>query len=321
MKAAVYHKYGAPEVVHISEIPKPIPTSKQVLIKVHASTVNRTDRGFRSAEYFIVRFFSGLFVPKNKVLGCEYSGVVEEIGEEVTTFKLGDKVFGYNDTKFGGNAEYICVDENSALAIMPESATFEEAAALIEGAHYAWNDILALKITKEYNVLVNGATGAIGSAAVQIIKHHIGAKVTAVCSTEHVDLVKSLGADVVIDYKKNDFTAVNDTFDVVFDAVGKSTFGKCKKILKPKGIYVSTELGPGSQNVFLSILTPLWGGKKIIFPIPVMSKEMTNFLKRLYEEKKFKPLIDKIYSLDDIVEAHRYVDAGMKIGNVVVKIS
>ncbi len=320
MKAAVYQKYGAPEVVSISDIPKPKPTSKQVLIKVHASTVNRTDCGFRSAEYFIVRFFSGLFVPRCKVLGCEYSGVVEEIGDAVTEFKVGDKVFGYNDTKFGGHAEYICVEEESSIATMPAEATFEEAAALTEGAHYAWNDILALKITKDYNVLVNGATGAIGSAAVQIIKHHIGAKVTAVCDTKNIELVKSLGADVVIDYKKDDFTKRNDSFDVIFDAVGKSTFGKCKKILKPKGIYVSTELGPGSQNVFLAMLSPLMGGKKVIFPLPVMSKEMTDFLKSLFESKKFKPVLDQTFTLDNIVEAHRYVETGMKTGNVIIKI-
>lgn len=272
MKAAVYTNYGPPEIVKITSVNKPVPKDDEVLIKVHASTVNRTDCGFRSANYFIVRFFSGLFRPKNKVLGCEYSGQIEAIGKNVTSFKIGDRVFGFNDATFGAHAEYMIVKEDSAMSTIPSDIEYDRAAAITEGAHYALCDIRAAKITAGQNVLVNGATGAIGSAAVQIIKH-LGATVTAVCATKHMDLVTSLGADKVIDYTKQDFTQLQEKFDVIFDAVGKSSYGKCKPLLKSKGIYMSTELGYMSQNPFLALITPLFGGKKLLFPIPTSSKK------------------------------------------------
>lgn len=320
MKAAIYKKYGPPEVVTIAEIKKPSPKPNEVLIKVHASTVNRTDCGFRSANYFIVRFFSGLFNPKNKVLGCEFAGEIESVGNEVRSFKPGDKVFGFSDSTFGGHAEYMTMREKDAIAIMPAAIPFEIAAALTEGAHYAWNNIRAAKAKAGDAVLVNGATGAIGSAAVQLLKY-IGATVVAVCDTKNIALVKSLGADEVIDYTKEDFTKLDKQFDLVFDAVGKSSFGRCKPILKKKGIYVSTELGKGSQNIFLALLTPLGGGKKVIFPLPPTKKEDMIFLGKLAEEGKFKPVIDREYPLEHIVEAYRYVETGMKTGNVIIKIS
>ncbi len=320
MKAAINTIYGPPEVVTVQEVDKPVPKDNEVLIRVHASTVNRTDCGFRSAEYFISRFFSGLFNPKNKTLGNEFAGVIEAIGKGVTSFQIGEKVFGYNDQQFGAHAEYMTMGENGALATMPASFTYEEAAAISEGGHYALCDIRAANVKAGQNVLVYGATGAIGSAAVQLIKQ-MGARVTAVCSTQHVELVKSLGADEVIDYTQQDFTKTNQLFDFIFDSVGKTSFAVCKKLLSPKGIYISTELGKNWANVFLSLSTPVFGGRKVLFPLPTISKEDILFLKELAETGKYKPIIDRKYSLDQIVEAYRYVETGQKTGNVIISIA
>jgi NADPH:quinone reductase-like Zn-dependent oxidoreductase len=319
MKAAVYTRYGPPETVHLTEIEKPVPKDNEVLIQVIASTVNRTDCGFRSANYFIVRFWSGLIRPKNQVLGCEFAGKIEAVGKDVTSFSPGDFVFGYNDSRFGGHAEYITMAETDPFTIMPENVTVHEAAAITEGAHYALCDIRAAKINAGQQVLINGATGAIGSAAVQLAKY-FGALVTAVCDTKNVDLVSSLGADTVIDYKKEDFTKRQTRFDVIFDAVGKSSFGKCRLILKPGGIYMSTELGFMSQNPFLALITPILGGKKVLFPMPSISKKDVEFLKELVAAGKFKPVIDRSYPLEQITDAYRYVETGMKTGNVVITI-
>ncbi len=320
MKAVIYEKYGPPEVLCIKDIAVPIPGDNDVLIKVHATTVNRTDCGFRSAEYFIVRFFSGLIRPKNKILGNEFAGEIEAIGKNVKLFKPGDKVFGYNDTKFGAHAEYMVMDEKDSITTMPSALTYEESAPITEGAHYALCDIRAAKIRSGQNILINGATGAIGSAAVQLVKY-LGAEVTAVCDTKHIELVKSLGADEVIDYTKQDFTRIEKTFDVVFDAVGKSSFGKCKPLLRKGGIYMSTELGYMSQNPFLALITPLLGGKKVLFPIPTITKDDVIFLKGLVEAGHYKPVIDRRYPLEQIIDAHKYVETGQKIGNVVITLN
>ncbi len=317
MKAIIYTKYGPPDVVQLSDIEKPVPKDNEVLIKIHASTVNRTDCGFRSAEYFIVRFFAGLVYPKNKILGNEFAGQIEAVGKKVNTFNPGDKVFGYDDKKFGAHAAYKVMGAEDCITTIPANVTYEEAAPITEGAHYALCDIRAAKITKGQNILINGATGAIGSAAVQLVKN-LGATVTAVCDTKNVDLVKSLGADKVIDYKKEDFTQLKESFDVVFDAVGKSSFGKCKPILKKGGIYMSTELGYMSQNPLLALITPYLGGKKVLFPIPTISKEEVVFLKDLVATGKYKPVIDRRYPLEEIVDAYKYVETGQKTGNVVI---
>ncbi len=319
MKASIYSEYGPPEVVQLKEVPTPIPKDNEVLIKVHATTVNRTDCGFRSAEYFIVRFFSGLLRPKNKTLGNEFAGEIEVVGKHVTSFKPGDKVFGYNDIKFGAHAEYMVMAEEGPVTTMPANMTYEEAAPITEGGHYALCDIRAAKVSKGQQVLINGATGAIGSAAVQIVRA-LGAEVTAVCDTKHLELVKSLGATDVIDFTQQDFTKAKQTFDFVFDSVGKSSYRKCKPLLKKHGIYISTELGYMSQNPFLAIITPLFGGKKVLFPIPTISKKDVMFLKELAEAGKYKPLIDRQYKLEQIVDAYRYVETGQKTGNVIIKI-
>jgi NADPH:quinone reductase-like Zn-dependent oxidoreductase len=319
MKAIIYTKYGPPEVAKLVEVEIPIPKENEVLIRVYASTVNRTDRGIRSAEYFISRFFSGLLKPKNQILGCEFAGQVETVGKNVSSFVVGDKVFGFNGSKFGAHAEYMTVLEDSAISTIPEDMSYMDAAPICEGGHYALSNIRAAKVKSGQRVLVNGTTGAIGSAAVQLLKH-FGAHVTAVCDTPNLTLVKSLGADVLIDYLKEDFTKVEQTFDFIFDAVGKSSFGKCKPLLKKDGIYISTELGKHSANVFLALITPIFGGKKVLFPIPFIKKEDVVFLKTLVEQKEFKPVMDRQYPLEEIVEAYRYVEKGHKIGNVIISI-
>jgi len=320
MKAIIHTQYGPPEVLQLAELPKPTPKENEVLVKVHFTTVNRTDCGFRSAEYFISRFFSGLFRPKNQVLGNEFAGEIEAVGKNVKLFQPGDKVFGYNDITFGAHAESMVIAEDGPIATMPANLTSKEAAPITEGGHYALCDIRAAKVSPGQKVLVNGATGAIGSAAVQLCRY-FGAEVTAVCATKNLELVKSLGAQVVIDYTKEDFTKLDQSFDFVFDAVGKSSFGKCKPILKSKGIYISTELGKGGQNPFLALITPMLGGKKLLFPLPTISKADVIFLKELVENGQFKPVIDRSFPLEQMVEAAKYVETGQKTGNVVIKVS
>ncbi len=320
MKAAVYKKYGSPEVVKVMEAEKPAPGPDEVLVKVYATTVNRTDCGFRSAEYFISRFFSGLFKPKFGILGNEFAGIVEEVGNDVKLLKVGDKVFGYNDTKFGAHAEFMTIAEKDAITTIPDDIPFEQAAPITEGAHYALCDIRAAKISHEHNVMIYGASGAIGSAAVQLVKY-FGARVTAVCNTQNVEVVKSLGADQVIDYINQDFTQIDERFDFIFDAVGKSSFWQCKPLLKKHGIYISTELGKNSENIFLALFTPLFNGKKVLFPLPTIRKDDVIFLKKLVESGKYKPLVDRSYHLDNIVDAYRYVETGQKTGNVVITLT
>lgn len=209
---------------------------------------------------------------------------------------------------------------NEAIAIIPNNVSFEEAAAITEGGHYALCDIRAAKVQAGQNIMVYGATGAIGSAAVQLLKH-FGTTVTAVCNTKNIDLIKSLGADTVIDYTKEDFTKTNQTFDFIFDAVGKSSFGACKPLLKPKGIYISTEFGKNGENIWFALITPLLGRKKLLFPLPTINKTDVEFLKELVETGKYKPVIDCHYKLEEIVEAYRYVESGQKTGNVIIKVA
>lgn len=318
MNAAVHTRYGPPEVVTIRQIPRPEPKADEILIRVFATTVNRTDCGFRSAEYFISRFFSGLFRPKFTTLGCEFAGEIAAVGSAVKNFSPGQKVVGFNDIRFGGHAEYMTVNHNGAIGMMPTSLTYEEAAPMLEGSHYALCDIRAAGIAPGQRWLINGGTGAIGSAAVQLCAY-FGAEVTAVCGTAHLDLVRSLGANRVIDYTKEDFTQSSVEYDVVFDAVGKSSFGRCSRILKSQGIYMSTELGPRFENPFLAIKSKFTSGKKVLFPLPTISKEDVAFIISLVEIGKFKPVIDRMYPLDRIVEAYRYVEGGQKIGNVVIR--
>lgn len=319
LKAAIYKRYGGPDVISIRQVKKPAPGPQEILIEIHASTVNRTDCGFRSAQYVISRLFSGLLAPKNKILGCEFSGIVAQIGQSVSKFKVGDYVFGYDDKSFGGHAEYKVLPEQANITHIPAGLDFIQAAAMTEGSHYALSNIRAAGVKDGDNVLVYGATGAIGSAAVQLLKFY-GAYVLAVANTKNIALIQSLGADQVIDYQTQDFLQTQQRFDFVFDAVGKSSFTQCAPLLKPKGIYISTELGKRSENIRLAITTRFSSGKRVLFPIPKMEKQDLLFLSDLTQRGAFKPVIDKKYALDDIVEAHRYVEMGNKTGNVSIVI-
>jgi NADPH:quinone reductase-like Zn-dependent oxidoreductase len=319
MKAAVHHKYGGPDVVAIGEVDKPSPGDKDVLVRVHATTVNRTDCAYRAARPFFVRLATGLTRPRRHVLGTEFAGMVEAIGGDVTLFAVGDRVFGYNEGAFGTHAEYLSVPEDGMVATIPEGVTFAEAAPGTEGSHYALAFIKTAGITAGQDVLVYGATGAIGSAAVQLLKN-LDASVTAVCDTANLELVRGLGADRVVDYTVQDFTRDEQTYDAVFDAVGKSTFGRCKRLLKPRGLYLSSDLGPWWQNLVLPLVTPLLRGRRVKFPFPVQGQEAMRQLRDLIESGRFRPVIDRRYPLDEIVDAHRYVETGQKIGNVVIEV-
>jgi NADPH:quinone reductase-like Zn-dependent oxidoreductase len=250
------------------------------------------------------------------VLGTEFAGVVEAIGGDVTSFQIGDRVFGYCEGRFGAHAEYMTMPEAGLLAAIPPHMSFEDAAPATEGSHYALAFIRTARVRSGQDVLVYGATGGIGSAAVQLVKA-LGANVTAVCAGAHGDLVKGLGADRVVDYTATDFTNDEQRYDVVMDAVGRSTFGRCKRLLKPNGVYLSSELGPYGQNLMLPLITSL-RGRKVKFPFPKDDPGMARHIRDLMESGAFKPVIDRRYPLDQIVEAYRYVESGQKIGNVVI---
>jgi len=325
MKAIVYQNYGAPDVLQLTEIEKPIPKEDEVLIRVYATTVNRTDCANLTAKPFIMRFSLGLFKPRKQIMGTEFAGKIEAVGSSVKLFKVGDKVFGFDDGGIGSYAEFMTISEEKAFDLMPENISFELAAASLEGAHYGYNFINKVKIKKGDKVIVNVASGGIGSATVQLLIY-FGAEVTAVCNTKNIELVKSLGAFKVFDYLKEDFTKDSEKYDFVFDSVGKSSFGKCKAIMKPGGVYISSELGAGAQNIFLSLTSAIFGkipgqsGKKVKFPYPPDIKRTVRLIKELIEKDKFKPVIDSSYPLEKIADAFRYVLKGQKTGNVVIKI-
>jgi NADPH:quinone reductase-like Zn-dependent oxidoreductase len=315
---AVYREYyGGPEVFSIKELSMPFMGENDVLVRVHATTVNRTDCAILRAKPFIMRFFIGLFKPKQKIPGTDFSGVIEQVGESVSTFQVGDRVMGFNDQGTCSQAEYMSFSARKNLFKMPDGLTFRSAAASMEGAHYALNIINKITIVPGQKVLINGATGAIGSALVQFCKAE-GMNVTAVCKEEHQTLVTNLGAHKVLNYLENDFTQLNEKFDYVFDAVGKSTFGKCKRILIPKGIYISSELGPWSQNIFFSLIGLFKKGQKVIFPIPTHIDRSYEYVRGLIEKGQFKPLIDRAYPMTEAADAYRYVMSGEKVGNVIL---
>ncbi len=320
MKAIVYTKYGPPDVLQMKEVEKPVPGDNEVLIKVHATTVNRTDSATVRAIPWFARIATGLFKPKKQVPGTEFAGEVEAVGKGVSTLKAGDRVFGFDDLGSGSQAQYMTISEDKAVT-MPEHITYEQAAASSEGAHYAYNFINKVDIKSGQNVLVNGATGAIGSAAVQLLKH-FGLHVTAVCNTKNIEIVKSLGADRIIDYTKEDFTKDDQTYKFVFDSVGKSSFFKCRQLLQPGGVYISSDLGYMSQNIFLPLITPiikpLIGNKKTIFPMPLDIRRSLLLIRQLIGNGEFKAVIDRKYPLEQIVDAYRYVERGQKTGNVVI---
>ena len=310
--------YGPPGVVHITDVPAPEVGPGDVRVAVHSTTVNRTDCGIRAAKPFFIRGFTGLVRPRATILGNEFAGVVESVGQRVTRFSTGDRVFGYS-RQFGAHAELVSVPEDGLIADIPPGLSFEDVAPGTEGAHYALSIIRKAGISSGQDVLLNGATGAIGSAAVQLLAD-LGVGVTAVCGTDHVDLVRELGADRVIDRDVVDFTQEDHQYDVVFDAVGKSSIGQCRRVLKPHGLYLTTDLGPWAQNLVLPTVTRVTPGRRVMLPLPIENQEIVEYLRERIASGRFRPLVDRRYPLEQIVDAYRYVETGQKIGNVVITV-
>ena len=324
MKAVVYERYGPPEVLRIADVARPVPKEDEVLIKVHATTVNRLDVHTREANRssglavsVLSRLVSGLRRPRQRILGSEFAGEVEAVGATVKEFAVGDHVFGNSGLRFGAHAELMCMREGARIAHMPAGMSFGEAAPITDGALNALTCLTAADLRKGRRILVYGASGAIGTAGVQLARH-FDADVTAVCSTKNLELVKSLGADREIDYTKEDFTKNGQTYHVIFDAVGKHSFKRCQGSLEPGGIYLPTD---GFENLVLALWTPRFGDKKVVFQIPPrQTKQEVLFLKQLVEAGKFRPVIDRTYALEDVVEATRYVGTEQKTGNVVLTV-
>jgi NADPH:quinone reductase-like Zn-dependent oxidoreductase len=315
MKGIVYTKFGPPEVLQLKEVEKPTPKDNEVLIRIDATTVAAEDPGMRGSPGL-----NGLRKPRRKILGFYLAGEIESVGKDVKLFRIGDQVFGYTGMSLGAYAEYICRPEAGVLAIKPANMTYEEAVAVPNGALTA---LFFLRdkgnVQSGRKVLIYGASGAVGTAAVQLAKY-FGAKVTGVCSTTNLELVKSLGADRVVDYTKEDFTKSGETYDVIFDAVGKSSFSRCKSSLKHRGVYLTTV--PTLATFAQMLWTSMIGSKKAIFGASSRSwsSEDLIFLKELIEDGKFRSVIDRRYPLEQIAEAHRYVEKGHKKGNVVITV-
>ncbi len=318
MRAVVYDRYGPPEVQRLEDVARPVPKEDEVLVRVHATTVNRTDCGWRSAKPFFVRYFIGVRGPKQKILGMELAGEVEAVGAAVTDFEVGDQVFGVKS--FGAHAEFVCVREGGPLADKPAGMTFEEAAAVCDGASTALSCLRGANLRRGQKILIYGASGSIGTAAVQLAKY-FGADVTAVCNTKNVELVRSLGADEVVDYLQEDFTKNGERYDVIFDSVGKHSFRRCRGSLKPGGIYLETDLGFMWHVPILALLTRWIGDKKVTLGIAKYTKQDVLFIKELIEAGKYRAVIDRRYPLEDVVEATRYVETLEKTGNVVLTVN
>ncbi|KAB1065560.1 NAD(P)-dependent alcohol dehydrogenase [Salibacter halophilus] len=313
MKAAIRRDYCLPDQISVEEIDQPSPKDNEVLIEVYASTVNRTDCAILTGKPFIMRFFQGLVRPKKIVLGTDFAGKVVSVGKKVKSYREGDRLFGFDDSGIQSQAQFTSIKEDNLFPI-PENINFKDAAASLEGANYAYSFIRKSNIQPGQRILINGATGAIGSALLQFTRQ-FDVEITATSDSKNIELIKSLGADKVIDYTKDDFTKDSLQYDFVFDAVGKCTLGKCKPILKPKGVYISSELGPNSQNIFYSIFT-----KRVIFPVPYSRKVSIPYFIEQLKKEKFKPIIDREYPLEKTADAYEYVLKGEKTGNVILKV-
>ncbi|HBC79645.1 MAG TPA: NAD(P)-dependent alcohol dehydrogenase [Bacteroidales bacterium] len=319
MKAIVYTKYGSPEVLQVKEVAMPIPKDNEVLIKIYATTVTSGDCRMRKADPFAVRFINGFTRPtKITILGNELAGEIVAMGKDVKLFSIGDQVFGQAGLRLGANAEYICLPEEGTLAIKPTNISHEEAATIPFGGNTALHFLKKGNIHSGQKVLIYGSSGSLGTAAIQIAKY-FGVEVTGVCSTTNLELVKSLGADKVIDYTKVDFTKNGQTYDIIFDTVGKSPFSGCVKSLKRKGTYLRA-VHLTVPSIVRGLWTSMTSSKKVIGGVATERKENLVFLKKLIEDGKLKPVIDKHYPFEQIVEAHRYVDRGHKKGNVAIKV-
>lgn len=319
MKTIVYEKYGSPQVLYLKETEKPVAGDNEVLIKVHATAVNSGDIRMRKADPFAVRFMLGLMRPKIQVLGIVFAGEIEAIGKDVTIFKKGDRVYGTSVKKFGANAEYLCLPQDGIIAIIPANINYTEAAVIPFGGTAAIHFLRKANIQKGQSVLIHGASGAVGTSAIQVAKH-FGAEVTAVCSTSNIPLVKSLGADRVVDYTNEDFSKSPKTYDIIFDAAGKSDFSKCIHSLDKNGYYLRV-VHMSAVPILKSIWTSVTTNKKVIGGVTKETTDDLKFLNNLLETGKLKPVIDRTYPLEQMVEAHQYVEAGHKKGNVAINIA
>ena len=322
MRAVVYDRYGPPEVLRLEEVERPTPKEDEVLVQVHATTVNRSDVHTREANMtsgpavsLISRLVSGLRRPRQPILGSEFAGEVVAVGAAVTEFAVGDRVFGTNGLRFGAYAEFMCVRASARMATIPAGMTFAEAAPMCDGALNALSVLTAADLRPGRRILIYGASGAIGTAGVQLARH-FGADITAVCSTKNLELVKSLGADRVIDYTQEDFTKNGQTYHVVFDAVGKHSFQRSRGSLEPGGLYLPTD---GFVNLIWVLMPTRRGGKRVVFPR--RTKLGVRFLKELFEAGEYRPVIDRCYPLEDVIEATRYVETQKKVGNVVLTVT
>lgn len=322
MQTAYRTAYGPPEVLTVRDVPVPEPGAGEILVRVHAATVNRTDCSALSGKPYIFRFFVGWPRPREVATGTDFAGEVVATGPGVARFSVGDRVMGFHDHNLGSHAQYLRVSERRAIAIVPDGVSFETAAASMEGAHYARNYIDRVPLKPGDSVLVNGATGAIGSASISLLKH-AGAHVTAVCAEPHRAGVAALGADRTLDYTRAPFTEQlrGETFAFVLDAVGKSRFSACRPLLGDHGIYASSELGPRGENIFLALSAPAMRGPKVRFPIPTDIAKTLDLVVPLLAQGAFRPLIDRRYALADIRQAFAYVASGQKLGNVIVTLA
>lgn len=317
MKAVYRTIFGDSSVLSIKEVSRPIPKAGELLIKVHYTTINRTDTSLLSGKPYIMRAFAGIRRPKRKIPGTDFAGEVCEIGPGPNRFSVGDRVWGFNDLGLSSQAEYLVINDKQAIALIPEGVSYAQAVASAEGAHYALNTLNKTVIKEGTRVLVNGATGAIGSAAIQLLKH-AGARVMAVGPGTHTEQVLALGAETMIDFTEQSFTQVDEQFQYIFDAVGKSRFADCRHLLLPGGAYLSSEPGPRLENIYLPLIT-LFSSRKVIFPVPFNPQRSLNHLNPLLASAAFRPLIDRIYPPKDIQEAYAFVASGQKIGNVLLK--
>ncbi|HEV8380719.1 MAG TPA: NAD(P)-dependent alcohol dehydrogenase [Gemmatimonadales bacterium] len=321
MKAAIYTRYGPPNVLRITDVAKPVPSDNEVLVRIHATTVAAADWRMRKADPFIIRFMNGLARPKIHILGTEFAGTIEAVGKAVTRFAVGDEVFGSNGFKFGAHAEYVCLSENGLLAGKPANMKFEEAAAVLFGGVSALHFLRKAKIQAGQKVLIYGASGSVGVFAVQLAKH-FGAHVTGVCSTGNLNLVKSLGADAVVDYTREDFSSAGRVYDVIVDTVGKSGFSRSMKSLKRGGAYALIGGSGRLSDILADLIRGLWvsitSTARVVFGVARAVPGDLAFLKQLIEAGKLRTVIDRRYALAEIAEAHRYAEAGHKKGHVVI---
>ena len=316
MKAVVFHRYGPPETLSLREVPVPRPAPGEILVRVRATTVNRTDTATLRAHPFFARAMTGLLRPKMQTLGMDFAGIVDGLGDGVTAFQPGDRVFGLSPDTFGAHAEYLCLPADGAIARIPGDLRFDEA-VVGEGAWYA--SATTGLLSEGQRCLIYGASGAIGTAAVQLAKSR-GAEVTAVVGTRHLDLAKRLGADRIINYEDEDFTEIGETFDLVFDAVGKTSWFACRKLLNQNGIFAATDLGPLWSNILLGMWFGITGSRRVRVPYPKDAPGFVRHLAELMGEGRFRGVFDRSFPLEDIVEAFRYVETGQKTGIVVINI-